>query len=92
MIDDYSEGMKGQYLKSDDPQLLFLYHFIDAPPNGEDGDFRSQHPYAATALCVTLVGAGATLAWPAMLGAAGFSSGGVVAGPCFTSGSFPSST
>ena len=83
--------MKGQCLKSDNPELLFLYHFIDAPKNAEDGDFRSQHPYAAAALGVTLVGAGAILVLPAVgiaiLGAVGFGSGGVAAGRCFTSGS-----
>ena len=77
--------MKGQHLKSDDPELLFLYHFTDAPPNGEDGDFRSRHPYAAAALCLVLIGVGAALLWPAILVAIHF-------GPCFASGSFPSST
>jgi len=56
----------------------------DAPQNAEDGDFRSQHPYAAAALGVTLVGVGAVLVLPAVgvaiLGAVGFGSGGVAAG------------
>ena len=88
--------MRGQYLKSDNPELLFQYYFIDAPQNAEDGDFRSQHPYAAAALSVTLVGVGAVLVSPAVgiaiLGAVGFGSGGVAAGLCFTSRSSPSST
>ena len=79
--------MRGQYLKSDNPKLLFLYHSIDAPQNAKDGDFRSQHPHAAAALGFTLVGAGAILVLPAVgaaiLGAVGFGSGGVAAGLLF---------
>ena len=77
--------MRGQYLRFEDPELLFLYHFIDAPQNTEDGDFRTQHPYAAAALSFVLVGAGTALVLPAMgaaiLGVVGFGPGGVVAGP-----------
>ena len=91
MTDHYRQNTRGQYLKSDDPEL-FLYHFIDGPPGTEDGDFRSEHPYAAAALCVILVGTGALLVCPAavaaILGAVGFGLGGVGAGLCFTSGSF----
>jgi len=47
-------------------------------------DFRSEHPYAAAALSVTLIGTGAVLVLPtvgaAILGAVGFGSGGVTAG------------
>ena len=53
----------------------------------EDGDFRSDHPYAAAALSVVLMGAGTVLVFPAVgvaiLGAVGFSSGGVAVGLCF---------
>ena len=91
MTDNYKENMKGQYLRSDDPELLFLYHFIDVLQSAED--FRAEHPYATAALCVTLVGTGAALVLPAVgstvLEAFGFGAGGVEAGPCFTSGSFP---
>ena len=79
--------MRGQYPTSDNPDLLSLYRFIDAPQDAEDGDFRSKHPYAAAALGVTLMGAGAVLVFPAVgvaiLGAAGIGSGGVGAGLCF---------
>ena len=60
---------------------------IDAPKNAKDGDFRSEHPYVAAALAVTMVGVGTATVLPAItvgiLGAIGFSSGGVVAGRHF---------
>lgn len=61
--------MRGQYLKSDSPELLFLSHSINAPQNADDGDFRRQHPYAAAVLGFTLVGAGEILALPAVVAA-----------------------
>jgi len=60
---------------------------IDAPKNAKDGDFRSEHPYVAAALAVTMVGVGTAAVLPAVtvgiLGAIGFGSGGVVAGRRF---------
>jgi len=38
----------------------------DAPRDPQDGDFRSQHPYAAAALAVTLIGVGTAVVLPAM--------------------------
>ena len=79
--------MRGQYLTSNNPELLALRHFIDVPQDAEHGDFRFEHPYAAAALGVVLVGAGTVLVFPAVevaiLGAVGFESGGVAAGLCF---------
>ena len=74
--------MRGQYLTSNNPELLSLYHLIDAPRDTKDGDFRAEHPYAAAALSVALMGAGAVLVFPAVLAAIGFTSGGVAAGLC----------
>jgi len=57
---------------------------IGAPQDIKNGDFRSQHPYAAAALAVTLIGVGSAVVIPAVtvgiLGAIGFGSGGVAAG------------
>ena len=79
--------MRGKYLTPTNPELLSLCHFIDAPQDARDGDFRFEHPYAAAVLGVILMGAGAALVLPAVgvaiLGATGFSSGGVAAGLCF---------
>ena len=87
MTEHYRQNMRGQYLTSDDPGLLSLRHFIDEPQDAEDGNFRHDHPYAAAALSVVLIGAGSALAFPAVgvaiLGAIGFTSGGVTAGLCF---------
>ena len=74
--------MRGQYLTSNNPELLSLYHFIDVPQGSKDGGFRAEHPYAAAALSVTLMGTGAVLVFPAVLSAIGFTSGGVAAGLC----------
>ena len=60
---------------------------IDAPQNVEEGGFRSEHPYVAAALGVTMVGVGTAVVLPAVtvgiLGAIGFGSGGVAAGRHF---------
>jgi len=60
---------------------------IDAPQNVEDGDFRSEHPYVAAALGVTMIGVGTAVVLPAItvgiLGAVGFGAGGVGAGRKF---------
>jgi len=65
-------------------RMLCLRHIIDAPRDAKDGDFRSQHPYAAAALAVTLIGVGSVVVLPAVavgvLGVIGFTPGGVVAG------------
>ena len=66
--------MRGQYLTSDNPELLSLCHSIDVPQDAKDGDFRSEHPYAVGALSVALMGAGAVLVFPAVLAAIGFGS------------------
>ena len=63
-------------------------HIItDAPQNGKDGDFRSEHPYVTAALAVTMIGVGTAVVLPAVtvgiLGAIGFGSGGVAAGRHF---------
>jgi hypothetical protein len=87
VTDNYKQNMKGQYLISGSPEQLCLYHFIDAPQDVKGGDFRSQHPYAAAALSVTLIGVGAAVVLPAatvlVLGAIGFGPGGVAAGRYF---------
>lgn len=63
---------------------LSLRHSTDAPQDAKSGDFRSQHPYAAAALAVTLVGVGAVVVLPAVtvgiLGVIGFTPAGVAAG------------
>ena len=68
----------GQYLRFNDPELLFLYHFID---------FLNNHPYISAALSVVLVVAGIMLLFPAVkaviLGMVGFCANGVAAGPLF---------
>jgi len=69
------------------------YHFTDAPQNAEGGDFRSQHPYVAATLAVTMVGVGTFVALPGIvagiLGAVGFGAGGVAAGQHFPYYSLP---
>jgi len=58
--------------------------FSDNPTPTPGTDFRSQHPFAAAAIGVTLIGVGSITVIPAVtagiLGAVGFTSGGVAAG------------
>ena len=74
--------MMGQYLRFDNPELLFLYHSIDYLR-----DFHAKHPYVLPGLGFVLVGVGIVLVFPAVgapvLGAVGFCSGGVAAGSLF---------
>lgn len=64
-----------------------IYSSIDAPQDALDGDFPSEHPYATTALAVTLIGVGTAVFLPAvtigMLGIIGLGPGGVAAGQHF---------
>lgn len=79
--------MRGLCLKFYFPEPLCLHHFIGAPQDVKNGDFRSQHPYAAAALAVTLIGVGSAVVLPAVavgiLGVIGFTPGGVAAGIYF---------
>lgn len=73
-----------------------LPHSIGAPQDVKSEDFRSQHPYAAAALAVTLIGVGTVVVLPAVtvgiLGVIGFTPGGVAAGTFpLSSQAFPSS-
>ena len=58
--------------------------YIDIPRDAKGDDFRSEHPYAAAALAVTLIGVGSVVVLPAVavgiLGVIGFTPGGVAAG------------
>lgn len=61
-----------------------MYHFVDDPEDVNDGDFRSEHPYATAAIAVTLVGVGSVVILPAVtvgvLAIVGFGPAGVAAG------------
>ena len=82
MADNYKQNMMSQYLRFNNPELLFLHHLTDFLRN-----FRAKHPYISAVLSVALVGTGIALLFPAakavILGAVGFGAGGVIAGPSF---------
>ena len=79
--------MRGLYLIFNSLQQPYPHHLEGVPRDVKDGDFRSQHPYAAAALAVTLIGVGSAIVLPAVavgiLGAIGFCPGGVAAGQYF---------
>ena len=84
----YDRQLQTKYERSvfdiDNLGLLSLRHFIDEPQDAEDGDFRYDHPYAAAALSVVLMGAGVFPAvGAAILRAVGLTSGGATGGLCF---------